>query len=478
MPDASEVALSACLNQGGKPVTFFSRTLKSHERKHPPVEKEACAIVEACRKWNHYLVGRKFELITDQQAVSYMFSSQNHGKVKNSKILRWRIELSALDFDIKYRPGVENAAPDCLTRAYCSALSYQPSLVQIHNDLCHPGVIRLYHFVKSKNLPFSLADVKLVTSQCVNCAKIKPQFIKPNNPPLIEATKPLDRIAIDFKGPLPSTSKNKYLLTIIDEYSRFPFAFACPNMESSTIIKHLIELFAIFGTAGFTHSDNGPSLISEELRKFLLDHGVGFSNSSKYNPRGNGQVERYNGVIWKSIQLALASKNLPITQWELVIPEVLHSQRTLLCTATNQTPHERIFSYQRRTASGSSVPSWLLKQGKVLVKRHVRQSKYEPLCDEVDVVAVNPTHASVRYPSGREDTVSLRHLAPLPLDFNNTNQPMDINSGNPSAGPAIVDPASSAEVSQTPTTSPKSPSPELPRRSGRISHPPDRFQAG
>ena len=124
-----------------------------------------------------------------------------------------------------------------------------------------------------------------VTADCGDCARIKPKFIRPLNPPLIEATKPLDRISIDFKGPLPSSTKNKYMLVIIDEYSRFPFVYACPNMESSTIIRCLSNLFSMFGTVGYVHSNNGPSLTSSELRKFFLDHGIGFSNSSKYNPR-------------------------------------------------------------------------------------------------------------------------------------------------------------------------------------------------
>ena len=331
--DASDFALSASLNQGGKPVAFFSRTLKSHERKHHEVEKEACAIVEACRKWNHYLAGKKFLLITDQQAVSYMFSKQNHGKVKNDKIQRWRIELSTLDFDIRFRPGPLNVTADCLSRV--CMLTTRPSLRQIHEDMCHPGIVRLNHLVRTKNLPFSLADVKRVVSECSICARVKPRFVSPQNPPLIEATKPFDRLSIDSKGPLPSNSRNVYLLIIIDEYSRFPFAYPCPNMESCTIIRCLSDLFSTFGTAGFIHSDNGPSLISAELRKYFLDNGIGYSNSSKYNPRGNGQCERYVGVIWKAIQLALLTKGLPLTHWESVLPEVLHAQRTLLCTATN-----------------------------------------------------------------------------------------------------------------------------------------------
>ena len=71
--DASEFALSATLNQNGRPVAFFSRTLSGSELKHSSVEKEAAAIVEAVRKWRHYLTGKHFTLITDQKSVAYMY---------------------------------------------------------------------------------------------------------------------------------------------------------------------------------------------------------------------------------------------------------------------------------------------------------------------------------------------------------------------------------------------------------------------
>ena len=78
--DASDVALSGALHQNGRPIAFFSRTLQPHERKHPSIEKEAAAIVESCRRWRHYLCCRKFRLITDQQAVSFIFDNGRHGK--------------------------------------------------------------------------------------------------------------------------------------------------------------------------------------------------------------------------------------------------------------------------------------------------------------------------------------------------------------------------------------------------------------
>ena len=60
------------------------------------------------------------------------------------------------------------------------------------------------------------------------------------------------------------------------------------------------------------------------------------------------------------------------------------------CTATNCTPHECFFNYQRRSACGESIPSWLAEPGPVLMKRNVRHSKYESLTDEVELLEANP----------------------------------------------------------------------------------------
>ena len=56
------------------------------------------------------------------------------------------------------------------------------------------------------------------------------------------------------------------------------------------------------------------------------------------NPRGNGQCEKYNHIIWHAVLPALKNRNLVVSEWESVLSQVLHSICSLLCTATNVTP--------------------------------------------------------------------------------------------------------------------------------------------
>ena len=80
------------------------------------------------------------------------------------------------------------------------------NLTEVHNGLCHPGITRLLHFVRTKNLPFSIEDVKKICSDCKICAELKPQFFRLPNGKLIKATHPMERLSIDFKGSLPSAT--------------------------------------------------------------------------------------------------------------------------------------------------------------------------------------------------------------------------------------------------------------------------------
>ena len=182
-------------------------------------------------------------------------------------------------------------------------------LSDIHDRLCHPEVTRLLHFVRTKNLPYSTEDVKKLCHSCRICAELKPQFYRPQQNTLIKATHPMEPWSIDFKGPLRSSSQNTYMLAIVDEYSRFPFAFPwemmsaleysiirrytnivyyyyCPNTTSATVMKCLDKMFVLCGTPSYIHSDRGSSFLSKEIKDYFSRRGIVTSKTSPYHPIG------------------------------------------------------------------------------------------------------------------------------------------------------------------------------------------------
>ena len=228
-------------------------------------------------------------------------------RLENDKIYRWRLELSCYSFDIIYRKEIENVARDTFSRVYCFALSGD-SLNSLHEPLCHPGVTRMTAFVCSRNLPYSVEDIRNIITQCAVCQQCKPSFYKPVDSHIMKATKPFERLNIDFKGPTPSTTKNIYMLTIIDEHSRFPFVYPCPTTDTNTVTTCLSQLFSLFGMPACVHSDREPSFMSNEFKQWLREKGIATSRTTPYNPQGNGQTERYNGIIYKTVELALKTK--------------------------------------------------------------------------------------------------------------------------------------------------------------------------
>ena len=204
-----------------------------------------------------------------------------------------------------------------------------------------------------------MEDVKRTCSECKTCAEIKPRYYLPNRSNhLIKATRPWERISIDFKGPV--AGRRKYLLVIVDEYTRFPFAYPCSDMTSATVINCLTSLFSLVGLPEYVHSDRSKSFLSKDVTRFLTLKGIATSRSTPYHPTGNSQCERLNQTLWKTVKLLLATHRLPESSWEMVLPDALHSIRSLLCTSTNVCPHDRFFDFERRSMMGESIPDWLL----------------------------------------------------------------------------------------------------------------------
>ena len=127
---------------------------------------------------------------------------------------------------------------------------------------------------------------------------------------MIKATQSFERLSIDFKGPLQTVTSYKYLLVIIDKFSRIPFVYACKDMKVCTVIEKLTDLFRMFGFPGYLHSDQGACFMSYELKSWRHSMGIPTSKSTRYNPQGNGQVRTFKSYYLANCAASIANQKL------------------------------------------------------------------------------------------------------------------------------------------------------------------------
>ena len=61
-------------------------------------------------------------------------------------------------------------------------------------------------------------------------------------------------IGVDIIGPLKLTRQgNKYILSIVDYYTKYAEAVALPNQEAETVVRALERVFQAWNAFSFAH---------------------------------------------------------------------------------------------------------------------------------------------------------------------------------------------------------------------------------
>lgn len=115
--DASDHSIGGVISQmdeegEDRPIAFTSRKLRGAELNYTTTEKECLAVIFSVEKFNQYVEGTKFDIITDHSALLWLLNL----KELKGRLARWVMRIQQYDFEVKHIKGKLNVVPDAISR--------------------------------------------------------------------------------------------------------------------------------------------------------------------------------------------------------------------------------------------------------------------------------------------------------------------------------------------------------------------------
>ena len=397
--DASMTAVGAILSQvqdgAERPTAYASRQLNKAEQAYSATEVEMLALVWATKYFRCYTYGKQFLVRTDHSALTYLRKFADH----NSRLLRWSLRLSELDFVVEHRAGSKIGHVDALSR-HVGAITHPNSLskevvlreqkadtfcckqnpgtirsrseffiddaevmyrrqkngkhqlvvprtliqevIKENHDpkyVAHPGMKRTYSLIALNYWwPIMRRDIEDYIRKCDPCQRRKEGKVP--IAPLGEVPSPkfpFEITAMDLTGPYVTTPRgNKYLLTFIDHFSRYVEAFPVPDQTAETCARiYATQIVTRHGTGSTLITDQGPAFMSSFFQGTCKILGVRRLRTSSYHPQSNGVIERFHKSLHEGLSHYINSTN---TNWDTLVPFYLMSSRATPHSSTGFSP--------------------------------------------------------------------------------------------------------------------------------------------
>ena len=161
----------------------------------------------------------------------------------------------------------------------------------------------------------------------------------------IPITWPFAVWGLDMVGPLKGgTHKQKYLLVMVDKFTKWIEAKPVKTPESGPVIDFISGVVHRYGVPHSIITDNGTNFTADEVKLWCKNMGIKLDYASVYHPQTNSQVERANSLIMSGIKPRLVrSLKESNTHWVEELDSVLWGLRTTPNRTTGFTPFFMVY---------------------------------------------------------------------------------------------------------------------------------------
>ena len=205
----------------------------------------------------------------------------------------------------------------------------------------HQGRRRTENMIGARYFwPGMSRDIRKWIQACSGCSRRKkPRPMGAGLTEIQQATRPWQTVGIDIVGQLPLTGRgSKWILTMVDHFTRWPIAIPIQDRESATIARAIFEnLITVHGPPETILSDQGRELISKGMEALCSKWGIKKVKTGGYNPTGNANCERFHKYL-NSAMTVVRNRETP-TDWDEYLQAVLFSYRCSTNDATGYSPY-------------------------------------------------------------------------------------------------------------------------------------------
>nr|GEX99617.1 reverse transcriptase domain-containing protein [Tanacetum cinerariifolium] len=353
MCDANDYAVGTVLGQRVekhfRPIHYASKTMNQAKTNYTTTKKEMLAVVYAFEKFRSYLIMNKSIVYTDHSAlkgaenyaadhllrlenpyknvfdpkeINETFPLESLNKVAHQDLSTpWSADFAnyhAGKFIIKGMttqqkhkvfkdaqhyfwddPYLFRTCPDQIIQCCVAGQEAIDILNACHSEPTegHYGATYTAKKVFDSGFywPTIYKDAFELVKHCNSCqrqGKISERDEMPQNS--IQVCEIFDVWGIDFMGPFLSSKGNKYILVVVDYFSKWVKAKALPTNDARVVVKFLKSLFSRFGTPKAIISNRGTHFCNDQFARVMLKYGVTHRLSTAYHPQTSGQVEVTN----------------------------------------------------------------------------------------------------------------------------------------------------------------------------------------
>ena len=250
--------------------------------------------------------------------------------------------------------------------------------------LSHPGVRSTKRLIASKFVWHGLNKEGTGWARsCLSCQRSKVQtHIKAPLQKFEPTPIRFDHVHVDLVGPLPESQGYRYLLTVMDRFTRWPEVVPIKDIEARTVARaYLQNWVARFGVPSQLTSDRGTQFVSELWASMSELLGTSLNPTTAYHPQSNGLIERLHRTLKASLKARLTSPS-----WVDELPWVMLGLRTTPKEDLNASPADLVYG-STLTVPGDFIPETMQRP----ISEHLRR-----LRDKMDTLKPIPasTHGA------------------------------------------------------------------------------------